>query len=702
MTEKPGRERRAPSLFLPRRLPGRLAFFFVSGTVVTLAIIAIIVLLVVGNYTRSVAEQEASALLAHVSTEVALRADAFDSDVDAALAGSTLAADEANTANTAALAAALAADLPDASAWVLAGESGAALVSGGPADDVAALTGYASGALPDGGIVVTLPSGPGLVAAATLAESAQAGPDGAYVLIAARPLIIAELADGWSCALLPGATAIPEDGEWTAVDAPAGYLAASTLRDGERLATRAALAGSDEAPAVVVEFSQPDPWLGDNSLGTALLFSAGLVLLAIGIGYLVSRGIGAGAVRSLRSYVDYLNEQGYLALQGLRPDAEIVVDERMPEEMAQLGEAIKGLLTQLRLSQIELIETSDQAAAAERAFRTIVEESPELKILVRGGVVEIANPAAAHFFGLQMGDLLRAEPTGLFSGVQLFDEEGTELELREVARLAREESVVARCVAEGQPDRWIELSVALIGSGHDDYVLSARNITEERRLEALRAEVMSLVSHDLRSPLTVVRGYIDILDRDIPDTQRRKALNGARRSTEHMEQLLDDLLHATRVERVFAPRIMRPINFGSLASSVAASLQTTAVQEIAVNAELDVIVLGDPMRLRQAVTNLVGNAIKHGPHEGDILIEVSAHDGRAFLTVQDEGSGVPEGQWERLFERGTRGEQSASTPGMGLGLYIVRVVAEAHSGSAYVEAADGGMRFVIELPLVAE
>jgi signal transduction histidine kinase len=330
----------------------------------------------------------------------------------------------------------------------------------------------------------------------------------------------------------------------------------------------------------------------------------------------------------------------------------------------------------------------------------VVEESPEVKILVRDGVVEIANPAAAHFFGLHLGDLMRASPEGLFAGICLFDEKGDTIDVSTIAGRATDGPVVARCTAPGQPDRWMEMSVASIGPSPRDYVISARNVTEERRLEALREEILSLVSHDLRSPLTVVKGYLEILEQPLEEGKRGLAAHNAERAIDRMEGLLDDLLHATRAERVFAPTALRSVDLGWLAEGVASSLQVAAEQHLRVAAEEGIIVLGDAARLEQAVTNLVGNAVKYGPPEGEVRIEVFADGDHARLAVQDDGASIPEDQRETLFERGMRGTGVRAMPGMGLGLYIVRVVAEAHGGTASVECPEGGgNRFVLELPL---
>ena len=435
-----------------------------------------------------------------------------------------------------------------------------------------------------------------------------------------------------------------------------------------------------------------------RALSLVVILATGLIAVAVTLAF--TRAASRSVARPLKRFVAYMQEQGYLALQGLRADEDLVADPRLPEDFRELGQVIVDLMTQLRINQADLIEAGEQALAAEQAFRMVVEESPEVKILVRDGVVEIANPAAAHFFGLHLGDLVRASPEGLFTGISLHDEKGDRIDIGTIASRAADGPVLARCTSANQPDRWMEMSVATIGPSPLDYVISARNVTEERRLEELREEILSLVSHDLRSPLTVVEGYLEMLEQPLDDERRETAAHNAQRAVGRMEGLLDDLLHATRAERVFAPTVLRSVDLGWLAEGVASSLQMSAEQDLQVVADQDVIVLGDAVRLEQAVANLVGNAIKYGPPDGRVLITVSSVGDRAHLAVEDEGVPIPEDQRATLFERGMRGTGVRGMPGMGLGLYIVRVIAEAHGGTATVECPDGGgNRFTLELPL---
>ena len=547
--------------------------------------------------------------------------------------------------------------------------------------------------------VIVLPSGPAIVASRPVVGDPAAEPVG-YLGIAKH--VSHDLLPPGSTTvsvLEPSASLVVEDDGWEAMQPLDGYGAiVSDVRDGQ-LVVRALKTGAAGQPVMVLELSRPDPWLGEGRLTNIISITLGLGLAAVATSLLLGLWMSQAIRRPIEEFIAYMRDQGYLALQGIKPDRELRLDPALPDNFRDLGHVIVDLITQLRVSQAELIETSEQAVAAEKAFRTVVEESPEVKLLVREGVVEIANPAAAHFFGLHLGDLVRADPAGLFAGIALYDTAGRHVDLAMIAERAKVRPVVLRCIVPRQPDRWIEMSVTAIGPGDDDRVISARDITEERRLEDVRQEILSLVSHDLRSPLTVIQGYLDILDKPIDEERRASAVESVKRSITRMDGLLDDLVDATHMERTFAPAVMRAVNLGSLAQDVAASLGMTTDQRIVVTAEPEVIVLGDAARLEQAVTNLVGNAIKHGPRDGEVRVGVMSSDSRARLMVEDDGPGIPEGLKDTVFMRGTRGPDSDRTPGSGLGLYIVRVISESHGGAAFVETVDRGSRFVIELPL---
>jgi signal transduction histidine kinase len=149
--------------------------------------------------------------------------------------------------------------------------------------------------------------------------------------------------------------------------------------------------------------------------------------------------------------------------------------------------------------------------------------------------------------------------------------------------------------------------------------------------------------------------------------------------------------------------VLLPVPLCELAEDVATSMQTTAPEHtVSFVCRKDGIALGEEKRLRQALVNLVTNAIKYAPAGTAITVAVEAgkDDTRAALVVEDCGRGIPDEYKRTVFDRFTRVDAAtAGKPGLGLGLYIVKVIAESHGGRVYVEDRDGGgARFIIELP----
>jgi signal transduction histidine kinase len=217
------------------------------------------------------------------------------------------------------------------------------------------------------------------------------------------------------------------------------------------------------------------------------------------------------------------------------------------------------------------------------------------------------------------------------------------------------------------------------------------------------AEVFDLVSHEIRAPLTVISGYLEILGRPLDESSYARALAESRRAVERIERLLEDLETATCAADCFAPRELATVSMSALVAESITAYQDTSSHRLACDAQpaCPGDVLGDDVRLRQALGNLIGNAIAYTPEGSRITATVRCEGDTVITTVEDEGPGIPEDRLERVFERFERlGAPDSNRPGTGLGLYIVRAIIEAHGGSVRAEAGSEGRgaRFVIELP----
>jgi two-component system OmpR family sensor kinase len=202
-------------------------------------------------------------------------------------------------------------------------------------------------------------------------------------------------------------------------------------------------------------------------------------------------------------------------------------------------------------------------------------------------------------------------------------------------------------------------------------------------------------SHELRTPLTSILANLELLA-EVLDGERGEAARSALRSSQRMRRLVGDLLLLARAD---AKRQLarEPTDVGRVLVEAAAELGPVADgHELTVDADL-AVVNGTRDELHRMTLNLMENAIRHTPTGTHVNARVSSHDGHVVITVQDDGPGVPVELRERIFERFVRGSGDRGSSS-GLGLSIVRAVAQSHGGSVDVEDADPGARFVVRLP----
>jgi signal transduction histidine kinase len=235
----------------------------------------------------------------------------------------------------------------------------------------------------------------------------------------------------------------------------------------------------------------------------------------------------------------------------------------------------------------------------------------------------------------------------------------------------------------------------------------------ERALEASRRELVAFMSHDLRTPLAGLRAVSEGLEDDVIDDVP-SALRQMRSTVDRMTGLVDDLFELSRLSAAPLPRRRSAVSLRELAEDVAGENNEHARAEgvrLALSTPDDddrLAVQGDPDELTRAVTNLVGNAIRHTAPGGTVTVSVDREsDGRVRLAVTDACGGIPADDLERVFDIGWRGdEQRTPSPaadassGGGLGLAIARGVVESHDGKIGVANVDGGCAFQIDLPPV--
>jgi two-component system, OmpR family, sensor kinase len=278
--------------------------------------------------------------------------------------------------------------------------------------------------------------------------------------------------------------------------------------------------------------------------------------------------------------------------------------------------------------------------------------------------------------------------------------------LRPLQRMAG----VAQDIAAGDLTRRVEpatkdteigrLGIALNGMLSQIEAAFGERTRSEQRLRRFIADA----SHELRTPLTSVRGYAEMLRRGAQESPEDASI--ARRRIEEesvrMSLMVDDMLVLARLGQG-RPLEQAPVDLQSIARDAVADAHAVAPhRSITLDASAPVVVTGDDIRLRQAVGNLIRNALVHTPSESSIEVALETHDGLATMSVVDHGPGLEPDDAGRVFEPFYRADPSRSrdSGGAGLGLSIVAAVVDAHGGSVKVsETPGGGATFEVELPV---
>ncbi|MDR6224027.1 sensor histidine kinase [Desmospora profundinema] len=228
-------------------------------------------------------------------------------------------------------------------------------------------------------------------------------------------------------------------------------------------------------------------------------------------------------------------------------------------------------------------------------------------------------------------------------------------------------------------------------------------------LDQMRKDFVANVSHDLRSPLTSIHGFVQaFLDDTIPNERKSHYLTIMKEQTERMMKLVDDLLDMARIEA--GQLVIRPVifNLSERVRQILARMEPEFVKrqvhvELISEEEKDIYVFADPDRMDQVIVNLIQNAVQFSPPDRSVEVFLKK-EGQAVVSIRDEGPGIRQEDMESIWERFYKADRArAKNAGTGLGLSIVKHILDLHQTDIQVESEVGrGTTFIFTLPIVLE
>lgn len=338
----------------------------------------------------------------------------------------------------------------------------------------------------------------------------------------------------------------------------------------------------------------------------------------------------------------------------------------------------------------------------------VLEQIPHpVVVLSRAGRVLRANNKARTRFGVEVG---QRGPEVLRSA-ELRDDRGEPMEAaeNEIARALLGETVELRGTVR---DRLLgERRDVILHGGpvHRDGrvvggLVIAVDVTEMRRLERAKDEFLNIAAHELKTPLTAVRAYLQLAQRrGAEDSRVNELIQNAVQATYRMQRLIADMLDTARLETGRLRLQLETCDLARIVLDVEERFRRNLSdgRTIAVQVEAPLVLHGDPVRLDQIIGNLLSNALRHGPPGKPVKITARRESNVAVVEVIDQGEGIPEEFVPHLFKR-LSCAGSRNGEGLGLGLFLARELAQLHHGDITVDPGYGrGARFTLRLPLLS-
>lgn len=413
-----------------------------------------------------------------------------------------------------------------------------------------------------------------------------------------------------------------------------------------------------------------------------------MVALVVGLGFCGRRmAAHRRAVRELRE-----------GIKARRP----LLREELPGAAGADWEALWGETNELIADMVKLEQQRTGQLAQLEATLGSVQEA--VLVVDANNYVLLANPALKGIFP-------RAE-TILGQRLELGLQSVDFLNYVEAVRAGKTRAQREIEFIDSSQSTWVEVTgtpiLPLSGSKTPCALFVLHDITKQKRLEAVRKDFVANVSHELRTPLSVIKGYVETLvdgGETVPGADRDRFLKTIQRHTDRLNSLLEDLLTLSRLESIHPGLSREDTDIGQLLGAIMEDYRSRPAAaghrlQASVQPGIGPVFL-DPLKLTQALENLVDNAIKYTPAGSGIELVARTEGNTVQLGVKDNGPGVPAADLPHIFERFYRVDKGRSRDkgGTGLGLSIVKHIVTLHGGRVWAESNLGeGSVFWMTLP----
>jgi signal transduction histidine kinase len=346
------------------------------------------------------------------------------------------------------------------------------------------------------------------------------------------------------------------------------------------------------------------------------------------------------------------------------------IETRVEDEVGSLGATFNAM-----------------AASLKGAFEQIKHEKERGSAILDGmtdPVVGVDKDLNAVFLNPRARELLESSDLGF------------QIRLQEVLAKTRYSGPTTEPEAQAG-DKIIEIRAAPL---EDGALAILRDVTEERRVQRAKAEFIANASHELKTPLTALSGYLEMLEDEEDERVRSEFLKDMRSQTERLQSLARTLLDLSRLDANATTFRTEEVDLEDLLHALRRDFGYTG-RPMSVSADEDVpLVVTDPTQLHRMLAILLDNALKYSGEDAPVDLNLSREDGHAVVSVTDRGCGIPEAEIPHIFDRFYRAQGSSRADGTGLGLALAREITDHLGGEIRVQSHPGaGSTFSVALPL---